>query len=101
MAYSWKTCKIFEKEQQPLEPDSQHSFDKLADIEITSVCGGNGQIVFGDSGGNLHCLNNRYQLVKHAAFELCVTNLYQLKQHNVLVSAGMDEEGNSPLIKVH
>ena len=99
MAYSWKTCKIFEKEQL-MEPDSQHSFDKLSDIEITAVSGGSGQIVFGDSTGHLHCLNNRYQLEKHPAFELCVTNLYQLKQHNVLVSAGKDEEGNSPLIKV-
>ena len=48
--------------------------------------------------GNVHTLNRNLQLQSFKAYELRVTHLYQLKQHNLIVSVGEDELGVNPVV---
>ena len=62
------------------------------DIDITACASGRGQIIFGDSRGTLYLLERSMQLTEFTAYEEKVTHLYQLKQHNILVSVGVSVE---------
>lgn len=48
--------------------------------------------------GQIWFLPRSLQLSSFQAYKLRVTHLYQLKQHNILVSIGEDEEGINPLV---
>ncbi|KAK2192568.1 hypothetical protein NP493_28g12051 [Ridgeia piscesae] len=61
---------------------------------------GRGQLVLGDEEGSLYFVSRQLDVSSFHAYELCVTHLYQLKQHNILVTVGEDEPGLNPLIKV-
>ncbi|KAA0704039.1 Vacuolar protein sorting-associated protein 11 -like protein [Triplophysa tibetana] len=50
--------------------------------------------------GQIWFLTRSLQLSSFQAYKLRVTHLYQLKQHNILVSVGEDEQGINPLVKV-
>ncbi|KAG8569456.1 hypothetical protein GDO81_014420 [Engystomops pustulosus] len=50
--------------------------------------------------GQIWFLPRSLQLTSFQAYKLRVTHLHQLKQHNILVSVGEDEEGVNPVVKV-
>ena len=45
--------------------------------------------MFGDHDGNLHFVSRQMELTSFRAYEIRVSHLYQMKQHNVLVSVGV------------
>jgi len=49
--------------------------------------------------GQIWFLTRSLQLSSFQAYKLRVTHLYQLKQHNILVSVGQDEHGINPLVR--
>ncbi len=49
--------------------------------------------------GQIWFLTRSLQLSSFQAYKLRVTHLYQLKQHNILVSVGQDEPGINPLVR--
>ncbi|XP_071804394.1 vacuolar protein sorting-associated protein 11 homolog [Asterias amurensis] len=95
----WKRLNFFDKEVVKL-PGSAEIFTSLKDIDITACASGRGQVTLGDSEGNLFFLDRNLEISGFRAYELRVTHLYQLKQHNILVSIGQDEPGINPIIKV-
>ncbi|CAK8684034.1 unnamed protein product [Clavelina lepadiformis] len=67
---------------------------------LCSTCG-RGFLLFGDSQGYIHFVNNSFQVISSfRAFEIVVTHLFQLKQHHMLAGVGVDEEGINPVIRV-
>jgi hypothetical protein len=95
----WRRFNFFDKELVK-DADGNEAFDKLKGVNLTACTYGRGQIVAGDSEGTLYFVNRHLELTCFKAYELCVTHLFQLKQHNILISVGEDEEGINPLVKV-
>ncbi|XP_077990077.1 vacuolar protein sorting-associated protein 11 homolog [Glandiceps talaboti] len=94
----WRRFNFFDKEI--VKDESGQIYDKLKDISIAVCASGRGQIVIGDIEGTIFFLNRNLDLHAFRAYELRVTHLFQLKQHNILISIGEDEPGINPLIKV-
>lgn len=95
----WRRFTFFDKETVK-RFGSDEDFTGLKDIDITTCTSGHGSIVFGDTEGAVHMLNRDLDLISFRAYELRVSHLYQLKQHNIIVSVGSDETGTNPVIKV-
>ncbi|KAJ8020828.1 Vacuolar protein sorting-associated protein 11-like [Holothuria leucospilota] len=95
----WRRFSFFDKETVK-KIGLDEDFTGLKDIDITVCTSGHGSIVFGDTEGTVHMLSRDLDVISFRAYELRVTHLYQLKQHNIIVSIGNDESGINPLIKV-
>ncbi|CAI9739698.1 sorting-associated 11 homolog [Octopus vulgaris] len=95
----WRRFNFFEKEST-YYPDSNEIFDKLKDINISACASGRGQIIIGDHNGFLHFINRKMEITEFEAYKIRVSHLFQMKQHNLLISIGEDEQGVNPLIKV-
>eukprot|EP00057_Strongylocentrotus_purpuratus_P015993 XP_011670467.1 PREDICTED: vacuolar protein sorting-associated protein 11 homolog [Strongylocentrotus purpuratus] len=95
----WRRFNFFDKEVVKY-PDSTEIFAKLKDIDITASASGRGQVTLGDSEGNLLFLDRNLELDGFKAYELRVTHIHQLKQHNIIFTIGQDEAGTNPVIKV-
>ena len=95
---SWPTVKFFDSDELK-DPDTQQPFDKLKDITITCCTCGRGQMLFGDGEGKMHILSSLREMLSYQAYELRVHIVYQLKQRNIFVTVG-DDEDLQPLIKV-
>ena len=52
---------------------------------------GRGQLVVADTDGSLYFVYRHLELMCFKAYELCVTHLFQMKQHNILVSIGVSK----------
>ena len=58
-----------------------------------SACAyGRGQLVIADTDGSLYFVNRHLELMCFKAYELCVSHLFQMKQHNILVSIGVSKQ---------
>ncbi|XP_013381879.1 vacuolar protein sorting-associated protein 11 homolog [Lingula anatina] len=95
----WRRFNFFDKEIVT-DPDENKPFDKLKELNISACVSGRGQVVLGDFEGSLHFMNRQLRVNSFKAYGIRVSHLYQLKQHNILVTIGEDEEGINPLIKV-
>lgn len=56
---------------------------------MSASASGRGQLIIGDAEGTLYFINRHLELTSFKAYELNVSHLYQLKQHNILVSVGV------------
>jgi hypothetical protein len=99
MAYpKWRNYGFFDKELVK-SPEDDQVVDVLKDINITVSSSGRGHMVFGDADGVIHFLNRNLQLTNFRAYQCRVSHLIQLKQHNILISVGDDDE-SGPIAKV-
>ncbi|XP_065898178.1 vacuolar protein sorting-associated protein 11 homolog [Dysidea avara] len=96
---AWKSFKFFEKEVLK-DPETHQPFERLKDLDVTCAVSGRGQVVLGDGTGQLHIVNGQLDVASFQAYASRVSLMYQLKQHNVLVTVGEDEETINPQIKV-
>ncbi|XP_052690623.1 vacuolar protein sorting-associated protein 11 homolog [Crassostrea angulata] len=95
----WRRFNFFDKEILK-DTESDQVYDKLKDVNISACVSGRGQLIVGDHEGYVYLINKQLSLNMFKAYEIRVSHLYQLKQHNLLVSIGEDEQGINPLIKV-
>ncbi|KJE89841.1 hypothetical protein CAOG_01266 [Capsaspora owczarzaki ATCC 30864] len=74
----------------------------LQSMNISACTSGHGNLVFGDTDGLVHFVDRSYRITSFRAYEFQVTRLKQMKQQNILVTVGIDEEtgGQPPVIKV-
>ncbi|RWS28783.1 vacuolar protein sorting-associated protein 11-like protein [Leptotrombidium deliense] len=72
----------------------------ITEISVTCATTGRGHLIFGDGDGYIHSVNRQFQISSFQAFEICVTHLYQSAEKAFLVSAGADEPGINPLVKI-
>ena len=70
-------------------------FNLLQNLTLTACASGRGQLILGDSEGTLYCINRHLELMSFKAYELNVSHLFQLKQHNILVSVGVSTYAKS------
>ncbi|TRY90571.1 hypothetical protein DNTS_018353 [Danionella cerebrum] len=94
----WRRFVFFDKET--VKESSENGTNFKLPMGISACDSGRGQIVLGDMDGQIWFLSRSLQLSSFQAYKLRVTHLYQLKQHNILVSVGQDEPGINPLVKV-
>nr|CAB3267620.1 vacuolar protein sorting-associated protein 11 homolog [Phallusia mammillata] len=95
----WRRFNFFNK--QIVDPGlSGRTWQHVKDRQFLCSACGRGQLVFGDSQGCIHSVNHNFQVSSFKAFEIVVTHLFQLKQHNILAAVGVDEMGINPVIKV-
>jgi hypothetical protein len=66
--------------------------DMLQDITVSACASGRGQLIIGDTEGTLYFINRHLELTSFKAYELSVSHLFQLKQHNVLVTVGVSKQ---------
>ncbi|CAE1174781.1 VPS11 [Acanthosepion pharaonis] len=95
----WRRFNFFDKETA-CQPTTREVFDKLQNINISACASGRGQIIVGDHEGFLHFINRKMEVTEFEAYKIRVTHLFQMKQHNLLITIGEDEQGINPLIKV-
>lgn len=95
----WRRFNFFDKELLR-DGAGNEAFDKLKSVNMSTCAYGRGQLVVADTEGSMYFVNRHLELMCFKAYELSVSHLFQMKQHNILVSIGEDEEGINPLIKV-
>nr|CAD7202335.1 unnamed protein product [Timema douglasi] len=72
----------------------------LEDVKVVVATSGHGNLVFGDSEGNIHLVNRSFQVTTFRAYELNIILIEQLRHTALIVTIGEDEPGVNPLIKV-
>lgn len=82
------------------DPETREPFTGFQSLPLTCSTSGRGALIFGDSDGFVHEVDRTLQLTSFQAFEYGVTHLLQMKQSNLLIAAGNDEEGINPALKV-
>lgn len=82
------------------DPETREPFTGFQSLPLTCSTSGRGALVFGDSDGFVHEVDRSLQLTSFQAFEYGVTHLLQMRQNNLLIVAGNDEEGINPAVKV-
>ncbi|XP_064382449.1 vacuolar protein sorting-associated protein 11 homolog [Halichondria panicea] len=95
---SWRTFKFFELEELK-DPDTNQPYDKLKEIGITCSSCGRGQMILGDAQGEVHIMTSLRDMTSFNAYLLRVNFIYQLKQRNIFLTVGDDEEFKT-LIKI-
>uniref|UniRef100_A0A671S5V7 Vacuolar protein sorting-associated protein 11 homolog n=1 Tax=Sinocyclocheilus anshuiensis TaxID=1608454 RepID=A0A671S5V7_9TELE len=86
----WRRFVFFDKETVKYPSENGKNFQ--LPVGISACDSGRGHIIW--------FLTRSLQPSSFQAYKLRVTHLYQLKQHNILVSVGQDEPGINPLVKV-
>ncbi|KAG9482527.1 hypothetical protein GDO78_011285 [Eleutherodactylus coqui] len=94
----WRRFVFFEKEPVRLSGEGGKALTLPPGLTVCDS--GRGSLLFGDMTGQIWFLPRSLQLSCFQAYKLRVTHLHQLKQHNILVSVGEDEEGVNPVVKV-
>ena len=59
------------------------------DINISACTSGRGQMILSDHDGALYFLDRQMELKMFRAYEIRVSHLHQMKQHNILVTVGV------------
>lgn len=90
---------FFDKETVK-DPETNAVFERLKDLNISACVSGRGQIIIGDYEGSIHMMSRSLQITSFVAYNIRVSHLFQMKQSNLLISIGEDEQGTNPLIKV-
>lgn len=82
----------------PLKVAFMNVYIILQDINISASVSGRGQLIFGDHDGYLHMLNRELQINSFKAYEIRVSHLFQMKQHNLLISIGVSIKNKNIII---
>ncbi|XP_060553204.1 vacuolar protein sorting-associated protein 11 homolog [Ruditapes philippinarum] len=90
---------FFDKETVK-DPETSQIFDGLKDLNISACVSGRGQLIIGDFEGSIYMLSRELKITSFTAYNIRVSHLFQMKQSNLLISIGEDEQGTNPLIKV-
>lgn len=72
----------------------------LKSIDIVASSHGRGQLVFADALGFVHLVDRSWNTSSFPAYDRAITHIHQLKQRNILLTIGIDEEVQCPLLKV-
>jgi len=56
---------------------------------VSACAYGRGQLIVADPDGSLYFVSRHLELMCFKAYELTVSHLFQMKQHNILVSIGV------------
>ncbi|RWS10542.1 vacuolar protein sorting-associated protein 11-like protein, partial [Dinothrombium tinctorium] len=70
------------------------------EINVTCATAGRGHLLLGDADGYIHSINRQFQMTSFQAFEISVTHVHQILEKVILISAGADEPGINPIVKM-
>lgn len=98
--YQIRHFTFFDKEPVMTAEENSDFFPGFSEMSVTKAASGRGQILIGDSGGFVHQFDRSMQINSFRAYEFSLTNIYQMKYHNFLITIGSDEEGINPVLKV-
>ncbi|ESN94748.1 hypothetical protein HELRODRAFT_102934 [Helobdella robusta] len=109
----WRRFTFFEKEQVrglssasdgggpgDLFSGQQDPFENFKDVSWTCSTCGKGLIVLGDEEGFIYTFDHQFNVNSFRAYTSVVHLVHQLKQYNILVTVGEDEEKNAYFLKV-
>ena len=99
MALQWRKFNFFDKDVVK-DPESDQTLDRFKGMRITAWASGRGTLICGDADGNIHMADHSWNLSSFQAYAVRLSHLFQVKQANLLVSVGEDDEGIAPLVKV-
>lgn len=85
----WRKFDFFVSELLQSESPLSTLFATQA-LDITSVTGGNGQLIFSDSEGGITICNQNYSLKRFQAHKGCINFAYLYKSSNLLVTLASD-----------
>ncbi|XP_076437584.1 vacuolar protein sorting-associated protein 11 homolog [Babylonia areolata] len=95
----WRRFNFFDKELVK-DPTTDQPFELLKEVNISACTSGRGHLIIADFEGNVFFINRQLSLTTFKAYEIRVSHIHQMKQHNLLVTIGEDEQGVNPIIKV-
>lgn len=106
----WRRFNFFEKEHitngfisSPTSTstlDAIESIKKLTELKITCAHSGRGQLLIGDASGFVHRINRQFDITSFQAYPEKVTNIFQINEKPILITAGYDDTGTNPVIKI-
>jgi len=59
---------------------------------IPCAAAGRGYLLFGDQDGSVHTVSQSLEVQTFQAYEFNVTHLWQMKQHNILITVGVSDQ---------
>ena len=62
---------------------------RYQDMNISACTSGRGQLILSDHEGALYFVDRQMELKMFRAYEIRVSHLHQMKQHNILVTVGV------------
>lgn len=101
---SWRRFQFFDKEM--LTEESKEPMSLFRELDVTCSTSGRGNLLFGDTTGNIYTVNRSFEYSSFRPYEGPVIALQQLKRADILASLGMetgDNEYNSasnPIFKI-
>eukprot|EP00117_Sycon_ciliatum_P023495 scpid32393/ scgid19961/ Vacuolar protein sorting-associated protein 11 homolog len=95
----WRKFNFFDKDIVK-DPQSGQTLDKFKGFRITCWASGRGNIICGDAEGMVFFTDHSWTLISFPAYQVRISHLFQLKQSNILVTIGEDDEGIAPMVKV-
>eukprot|EP01104_Vermistella_antarctica_P005197 TRINITY_DN1563_c0_g1_i1.p1 TRINITY_DN1563_c0_g1~~TRINITY_DN1563_c0_g1_i1.p1 ORF type:complete len:989 (-),score=293.81 TRINITY_DN1563_c0_g1_i1:110-3076(-) len=101
--YQWRyRFQFFDKELvKEADAPSNTPHPALQKLEITCTASGRGQLLLGDAEGYINVVDRDFTVTSFQAYERRVSFMQQLKQRNLLISVGEeDEDAIKPLIKI-
>lgn len=96
--FQWRRFQFFDRDFVK-EPGTNQPHEVLSKMNKTCSASGRGNLIFGDTDGFLNMVDRDFNVTSFQAYENTVTHLQQLKQLNILLSLGTDEE-ITPVIKI-
>jgi hypothetical protein len=106
---SWRSFEFFSQElvadpevSTAADASSSSSYfpTLFKSIDMVASSHGRGQLVFADALGFVHIVDRGWNTSSFPAYDRAVTHLHQMKQRNILLTIGIDEEIPCPLLKV-
>eukprot|EP00163_Fabomonas_tropica_P014549 TRINITY_DN2645_c0_g3_i4.p1 TRINITY_DN2645_c0_g3~~TRINITY_DN2645_c0_g3_i4.p1 ORF type:complete len:454 (+),score=82.80 TRINITY_DN2645_c0_g3_i4:150-1511(+) len=91
--YQWRRFQFFEK-------DLVKETGEIDKLDIQCTASGRGHLLFADSTGMIVVADRNFAVHSFPAYDLQVTHLVQLRQRNILVSVGDDEDTTKATIKI-
>jgi hypothetical protein len=99
--YQWKTFHFFEKTLVKEEESNNENKENVKKPDICCVTSGRGFIVVGDVAGGIRFFDRDFKVtLAFQAYTRTISLMEQIKQKNLLVTVGEDEEATSPILKI-
>lgn len=98
--FQWKRFQFFEQELVKEGGSSDNPHQIIQKLDINCCTSGRGNLIFGDTSGFVNVVDRDFKVYSFQAFRFSVTHAEQLKQANILVAIGDDDDAISPTLKV-
>lgn len=97
--FQWRRFRFFD--QSPIKETGPSGGPLLSKLEIVCSASGHGTLMCGDAEGYINVVDREFKVTSFRAFTRTVTAMCQLRQRNLLVSVGEEDDSTiTPTLKI-